>query len=720
MVRQFELVEKIKSYDPRADEDLINRAYVFAMKAHGSQKRASGDPYFTHPLEVANILTSLKLDSASIITGLLHDTLEDTEATAEEIKRLFGQEIAQLVDGVTKLNQLEVKSESIKQAENFRKLVVAMSEDIRVLLVKLADRLHNMRTISHIKKPEKRARIAKETLEIYAPLAERIGMRDVKEELQDLAFAELHSEIRESITNRLSFLRQEGQPLINKIIKHIEETIKATGIKASISGREKTPFSIWVKMQGKNISFEQLSDIMAFRIIVDSVPECYQALGAVHSSYHMIPQRFKDYISTPKPNGYESIHTTVMGPENQRIEIQIRTKEMHEYAELGVAAHWIYKQSSGASKEGKQFKWIRELLEVLEQSTNPEEALENTKLEMYSDQVFCFTPKGDLLSLPRGSTPVDFAFAVHSNVGTTCIGAKVNGRIVPLRTALQNGDQVDIIRSKTGTPSPTWERFVVTAKAKAEIRRFVRIKQRQEYISLGKVILEKTFGEAGHSFNDKILESALAKINRKAIDDVYAEVGEGLLNRNTVLEAIHPQDKTPKKLKKALLLPSFNKKKKAKINSSGKAAIPITGLIPGMAIHYAGCCHPLPGDKIVGIVMTGKGVTIHTTDCEMLDNFSDTPERWVDVAWEKNEIEKTGYIGRIKAMVSHETGSLANVTNAIAKDMGNINNLKILNRTTDYFEMLLDIEVKDSNHLGSIIANLRSVPCVQSVERYRN
>ena len=496
MLRQYELVDLVKSYDPDADEDALNKAYVFAMKKHGAQLRASGDPYYSHPIEVAGILTKFKLDSASIIAGLLHDTVEDTDTTVEEIRENFGDQVAQLVDGLTKLAMIEQKSANNKQAENFRKLLLAMSEDVRVLLIKLADRLHNMRTLHFLKKPEKRARIAKETLDIYAPLAERIGMQEVKTELEEIAFAELHKEAHDSIVARLNFLREQGNNLVPKIISQLEKDMQDNGIKATITGREKSPYSIWRKMQQKNASFEQLSDIMAFRICVDDIGTCYQALGVVHSKYHMVPRRFKDYISTPKPNGYQSIHTGVIGPENTRIEIQIRTHEMHEIAEKGIAAHWAYKQ--GQKAVGKNFRWIRELLEILEQASNPEEFLENTKLEMYNDQVFCFTPKGDLISLPINSTPVDFAYAVHSTVGDTCVGAKINGEIKPLRTVLQNGDQVEILTSKAQHPSTEWERFVVTGKAKAAIRRYVRTYKRDQFITLGQQLLERTFKGGQH------------------------------------------------------------------------------------------------------------------------------------------------------------------------------------------------------------------------------
>ena len=708
MIRQFELVERVKSYDPTADEDAINRAYVFSVQAHGSQKRASGDPYFSHPVEVAGILAQMKLDAASIITGLLHDTVEDTVATLEDIERLFGKDIARLVDGVTKLSRIELQSDQTKQAENFRKLVLAMSEDIRVLLVKLADRLHNMQTLRFIKTPEKRRRIARETMEIYAPLAERIGIHRMKDELEDLAFAELQPEGRESVMTRLAFLKEQGGGLVKRVLAELQTTLDAGGLEAAVTGREKSPYSIWRKMQRKNIGFEQLSDIMAFRIVVDTLEECYQALGVIHSHYPVVPGRFKDYISTPKPNGYRSLHTGVIGPERQRIEIQIRTREMHEVSELGVAAHWSYKQDA-VRTEGTQYRWLRELLDILEHASSPEEFLENTKLEMYQDQVFCFTPKGDLIALPRGATPVDFAYAVHSQVGDTCVGAKINGRIIPLRTALSNGDQVEIITSKAQTPSPTWERFVVTGKARARIRRFVRAQQRAQYMDLGKEILIKAFRHDNLDFSEKALEPVLKNFSAQSVEDLYAAVGEGLVTKGEVVNAVQPNRPEPK-TGKVVPLPRSRK--------PSDNAVPIRGLIPGMALHFAGCCHPLPGDRIVGIVTTGKGVTIHTIDCETLESFADTPERWLDVAWD-NEDATGGHVGRISVTLGNEPGSLASLTTVIGKNNGNITNLKITNRSQDFFEILVDIEVQDVKHLSNLIAALRATPVINSVERAR-
>ncbi len=712
MLRQYELVDLVKSYDPDADEEALNRAYVFAMKKHGAQLRTSGDPYYSHPVEVAGILTKFKLDSTSIIAGLLHDTVEDTDTTVEEIKSLFGEQVAQIVDGLTKLAMIEQKSAHNKQAENFRKLLLAMSEDIRVLLIKLADRLHNMRTL-HFCAPEKRMRIARETLDIYAPLAERIGMQEVKSELEEIAFAELHKEAYESIKARLNFLREQGSNLVPKIIAQLQNDMEENGIKVQVSGREKTPYSIWRKMQSKNASFEQLSDIMAFRIIVDDVASCYQALGIVHSKYHMVPRRFKDYISTPKPNGYKSIHTGIIGPENTRIEVQIRTSEMHEVAEKGVAAHWAYKQ--GERVVGKNFRWIRELLEILEQASNPEEFLENTKLEMYNDQVFCFTPKGDLIGLPINSTPVDFAYAVHSSVGDTCVGAKINGEIRPLRTILQNGDQVEVLTSKAQHPSTEWDRFVVTGKAKAAIRRYVRQFKRDQFITLGQQLLERTFKGENLDFNEKALVNIFPNFEAESIDDIYAKVGEGLVTAWDVMKAVYPGYKQSKLEKVVKPLKSVFGKSVKKDKTKGEP-LKIKGLIPGMAVHFAGCCHPLPGDRIVGIVTTGKGVAVHTIDCKLLEKFADEPERWLDISWGE-AAEEGPHVGRLKIMLANEPGSLGDLSNLIARNNGNISNLNIVNRTVSYFELLVDVEVKDLKHLTDIIAALKASKVVSYVSR---
>ncbi|MBL6617209.1 MAG: bifunctional (p)ppGpp synthetase/guanosine-3',5'-bis(diphosphate) 3'-pyrophosphohydrolase [Reyranella sp.] len=727
MIRQFELVERVQSYDPDADEDMLNRAYVYGLKKHGTQLRASGDPYFSHPVEVAGILAEMKLDTSSIVTGLLHDTIEDTDATREEIAGLFGENVARLVDGVTKLSRLEVQSESTKEAENLRKLVLAMSSDIRVLLVKLADRLHNMRTLRHIKDPARRRRIALETMDLYAPLASRIGMEKVKRELEELAFAELNPDGRASVLARQGYLRERGERLVPEIEGELIKTLKEGGLKAQVSGREKTPYSIWRKMQNKNVSFEQLADIMAFRIIVADVAQCYQALGVLHGRYQVIPGRFKDYISVPKPNGYRSLHTGVIGPLGQRIEIQIRTEEMQDQAERGVAAHWIYKQG-GPSTDAPQYAWLRSLIEILDKAPNAEEFLEHTKLEMFHDQVFCFTPKGKLIALPKGATPIDFAYAVHSQVGDTCVGSKINGRMLPLRTQLSNGDQVDIITSKAQTPSPTWERFVVTGKAKAAIRRFIRTRQREQYIQLGKSLLDKTFHEEGYEVTDKGLDGVRANFKQATTDDLIAAVGAGLITSREVLTAVYPGLKQPpRKDGGADVVPISRARNKAAAEAAkskkdgADGQIAIRGLIPGMAVHFARCCHPLPGDRIVGIITTGKGVTIHTIDCATLESFSESPERWIDVGWDAVGESAPGiYTGRLKVTVANQPGSLSKLSTVIARHEGNISNLRIVNRSMDFFDMVIDVEVNDVKHLANITAALRATPAINAVERARN
>lgn len=713
-----QLLNQVKAYNPEFDHALVENAAEFAKTMHEGQTRASGEPYYTHPLEVAGILADMKMDTATILTAILHDTLEDTPATYKELSTKFGKEVADLVNGVSKLTKIESQTVEGKQAENFRKLVLAMSEDIRVLLVKLADRLHNMRTLGAFDRPDKQRRIARETLEIYAPLAERIGMHKVKEELEDLAFSYLNPEARESISARQTFLRKEGNDVVKKIIGELQILMKEAKIEAEVTGREKTRYSIWKKMQRKNVAFEQLSDIMAFRIVTTSIEECYHVLGIIHSQFPVVPGRFKDFISTPKPNGYRSIHTTVIGPENQRIEIQIRTSEMHYEADLGVAAHWSYKQGANGADltDMKKFRWLRELLEIMESEARPEDFLENTKLELFADQVYVFSPKGDLIELPNGATPVDFAYAVHSGVGDKCVGSKINGRIAPLNTKLQNGDQVEIITSKTQTPSPTWERFVVTGKARSHIRRFIRQQQRNEYVTLGQAMLKKIFSQEGYDYTDKAVAGIVQQLRVENVEDIFANIGSGHFIAKDVFKAIFPAHKTEQ--------PSANRENDpdkltyAKRPSDGKP-MPIKGLIPGMAVHFARCCHPLPGDRIVGIVTTGKGVTIHTIDCETLETFADTPERWIDVSWGEGPDSPEAHVGRLDVTITNEAGALAALTTVIGKNGGNITNLKIVNRTMDFWDMLLDVYVHDTRHLSNIIAALRATPQISSVERAR-
>src|SRR5688500_18972733 len=531
MMRQYELVERVSAYNPQVDEELLNRAYVYAMQKHGAQTRASGDPYFSHPLEVAAILTDLKLDDSSIAVALLHDTLEDTGATRDEIDQLFGPSIAKLVDGVTKLQRLDLVSREAQQAENLRKLLLAVAEDIRVLLVKLADRLHNMRTIEYVRE-DKRARIAEETMEIYAPLAGRMGMQGMREELEDLAFRVLNPTGYAAISSKLAELREKSGSLVDIIQKDLTARLAKHGIDADIKGRMKRPYSIFSKMQRKSIGFEQLSDVFGFRVLVDKDEDCYRALGIVHTAWPMVPGRFKDYISTPKQNEYRSLHTTIIGPRQQRVELQIRTRDMDRIADKGIAAHPLYKDGIAADRdrlaaESSAYAWLRQTVESIAHGDQPEEFLEHTKLELFQDQVFCFTPKGRLIALPRGATPIDFAYAVHTDVGDTCIGAKVNGQLTPLNQALQNGDEVEIIRSSVQKPPAAWESVVVTGKARAAIRRAARSQARRQYAGLGRHTLERRFEHAGKALTDQSLATAAQRLNFPEADDLLAAVGRG-------------------------------------------------------------------------------------------------------------------------------------------------------------------------------------------------
>ena len=716
MSERTQLIKQMKNYTVDLDETLVDNAVDFAKEMHEGQFRASGEPYYTHPVEVASILSDLRMDTATIITAILHDTLEDTQATFKDLEKKFGHEIATLVSGVSKLTKIESKTHQGKQGENFRKLLLAISEDIRVLIVKLGDRLHNMRTLHHFKeRPDKQRRIAIETLEIYVPLAERIGIHKIKEELEDLAFSILNPEARESISNRLSYLRKEGTDTVNSIIDELKTLVGDAQIDAQVTGREKTRYSIWKKMQRKNVSFEQLSDIMAFRIVVKDISDCYIMLGLLHSKYPTVPGRFKDYISTPKSNGYRSIHTTVIVPENQRIEIQIRTEEMHQEAELGVAAHWSYKASGSnkkaSRKELKQYRWLRELLDILDQEQRPEEFMENTKLELFQEQVYVFTPKGDLIELPSGATCVDFSYAIHSDIGNRTVGAKVNGRISPLNTKLNNGDQVEVITAKNGNPSPTWERFVVTGKARSHIRKYIRQQQRSEYSTLGKAMLQKVFRKEEYSFTEKAVAGVLKNFKAEDVEDIYVAIGSGNTTAREVFRTIFPAHQPqPSVLKDIQNLTERKRPKK-------DAPMPIKGLVPGMAVHFARCCHPLPGDRIVGIVTTGKGVTIHTIDCETLETFADTPERWIDVSWDEGPDSPESHVGRLEVTLSNKAGALGTLSTVIAKNGGDITNLKITSRSLDFWEMLLDVYVSDTRHLKNIIAALRATPQISSVER---
>ncbi len=730
MMRQYELVERVRSYNPNTDEALLNRAYVYAMKAHGEQKRASGDPYFSHPLEVAAILTDLKLDDATIAAALLHDTIEDTPTTRAEIDEIFGPDIGHLVDGLTKLKKLDLVSREAKQAENLRKLLLAIADDVRVLLIKLADRLHNMRTLEHMP-PEGRKRIAEETLEIYAPLAGRMGMQGVREELENLAFRHLYPEAYRVVFERLTALADRSRHAIGEIEEHLTRKLAESGITAVVEGRQKRPFSIWRKMERKSVGFEQLSDIFGFRVVVKTLPECYQALGIVHTTWPVVPGRFKDYISTPKQNDYRSIHTTVIGPGRQRVELQIRTEEMHEIAEYGIAAHALYKDNLTSpnemlSRESNAYGWLRRTIELLAEGSNPEEFLEHTKLELFHDQVFCFTPKGKLIALPRRATPVDFAYAVHTDVGNSAIGCKINGKISPLSSELTNGDEVEIITSKAQhAPPSAWESLVVTGKARLAIRKATRNAVRAQYAELGRRIVERLCQRAKREYSDEKLKGALPRLARASIEDVFAAVGRGEMRPSDVARAMYPDYKEeriaavpPPKSEAGWFGLKKGKAVKFKVPAEeNHGAIPIRGINSDLPVSFAPNGGAVPGDRIVGIMTPGEGITIYPIHSPALKQFEETPERWLDVRWDIDGRTPQRFPARICVQSVNEPGTLAQIAQVIAEHDGNIDNIRMTRRSPDFTESMIDLEVYDLKHLNAIISQLRAKKVVAAAER---
>ncbi len=723
MMRQYELVD-------------LNRAYVYAMRAHGTQKRASGDPFFAHPLEVAALLTDLKLDDATIVAAVLHDTVEDTAATLEEIESMFGPDIRRLVDGLTKIKKLDLVSKKAAQGENFRKLLLAIVDDVRVLLVKLADRLHNMRTL-HFMAPEKRLRIAEETAEIYAPLAGRMGMQELREELEELAFRHIKPEAHATVTKRLEEVTEREGSVIGEIEKDLKDKLAASGIEADVSGRRKRPYSIWKKMERKSISFEQLSDIFGFRVIVATPEDCYRVLGIVHMTWPMVPGRYKDYISTPKQNDYRSIHTTVVGPGHSRVELQIRTDTMDRIAEYGIAAHAHYKDGRTTelahyADESRAYQWLRRTVDLLAEGDSPEEFLEHTKLELFHDQVFCFTPKGRLIALPRGATPIDFAYAIHTNVGNSAVGAKINGRIAPLLTELANGDEVEITRAEGQTPPAAWESLVVTGKARAAIRRATRSAVRRQYSGLGRQILERAFGRADRPFSDEKLKAALKRLARNAVDDVLAAVGRGEMYSGDVVKAVYPDLEPEKRATpdpKAAgagtgngkgwfeLRQGENLKFKLPGEGPGDNAIPIRGLGGDLPVRFAPNGGAVPGDRIVGILTPGEGVTIYPIQSPALAAFDNEPERWLDVRWDLDDKAMQRFPARIALNSINEPGSLAQITTTIAEHDGNIDAVAMHRPNPDFTNVTIDLTVWDLKHLSAIISELREKRVISRVER---
>lgn len=720
-LRQYELVDMVRAYDPSVDEALLNKAYVFSVKSHGDQMRHSGDPYYAHPIEVAGILAGLHLDVASICTALLHDVLEDTDVTYEELSEEFTPEIAELVRGVTKLGNLELSANASReraQAENFQKFVLAMSRDVRVLLVKMCDRLHNMRTLQYHPKASSRERIARETMEIYAPLARRVGVDRICSELEDLSFQHLNPSAFESITKRLETWRSDQKVAISEMSIALRDLMQKKNVVARIYGREKRPFAIWRKLQRQGISFDDVADIFAFRIIVDKPSDCYHVLGLLHQQYRCVPARFRDFISVPKPNGYQSLQTTILSPDNRRVELQIRTERMEDVAERGVAAHWAYKNEayaydpeSAKASGGDPLRRIRPLVEMMEQSGDADEFLEHAKLEMFTDQVFTFTPKGDLIALPRGATPLDFAYAVHTKVGDTCIGAVINGREVPLRTRLNNGDVVKIIRGGQPEAQPDWENMVATGKARSALRRLTRTGEADEFKRIGQMLADHAFAREDKDFSESALVDALKRLNFETVDPLYEALGRGNLSIQNFMNAVFPGRESTKTLDEFVNRDLID-------DNTAKLYVKGEGLRAGVSMHLSDCCSPIPGDRIVGYQSEGRGVDIHAIDCEVLASLEDQQDRWLDLGW-RRAAAQTASTGRITTTVEHVPGALADVTKIVGEAGGNLTNIKTLKRSPSFFDMVIDIEVSDNRHLIQIVAALRASAYVVSANRTR-
>jgi len=715
-----ELVARVKAYHPQADEELIRSAYEFSRSMHAGQTRQSGAPYYGHTVEVAMLLAELKLDTATICTGLLHDTVEDTPATLEDIVDLFGHDVADLVDGVTKLGKMELGSKRTKQAENLQKLVVAITRDVRVLLVKLCDRLHNMRTLHYVSGPHKRERIARETLEIYAPLARRIGVNRVCTELEDLAFRNINPAGYESVTSRLKALREERSAAVALASQRLSERLDESGIDAAVFGREKRPYSIWRKLEKKGVSFDEIADIYAFRILVKETADCYAALGVVHQSWRCVPERFRDYISTPKPNNYRSLHTTIIGPGNVRVELQIRTHEMEHIAETGVAAHWRYKSGGYAydpkaamAAGGDPLARLRPLAEILDQGGDPDEFLEHAKLEMFANEVYCFTPKGELIALPGGATPLDFAYAVHTELGHSAIGAKINGRKRPLRTRLHNGDVVEIIKGGMRQPPAGWEDLVITGRARAAIRRLIRASEAEEFERIGRVIAEHAFLREGKEFHEKRLGDALTRLELESVQALYVALGRGQVSSADLLEAVYP----------GLIEMRGRRPQDRERISDEKGGLYVhgRGLTPGVSLHFAACCSPMLGDRIVGVMRPGRGVEVHVIDCDRLVDLEDEHnlENWIDLKWTPEAASSAVSIGRIHATVRNEPGVLAEIAGAVGEAGGNISDVKTIERNKDFFVMAFDVEVFDVRHMSNIVSALKTCESVVNAERAR-
>ncbi len=701
----FSELEKLTFYLKAEEKNKVLNALKLSENAHSDQLRKSGDPFIIHPLEVAKILTSIKLDGDSIAAGLLHDTVEDTNLSISDIDKKFGKQISQLVQGLTKISKYSLKVNNQKFGENYKKLILATTEDLRVILIKLADRLHNMRTLEFINDQNKRNNIALETLEVFAPLAQRLGMKEWQDELEDLAFKIINPDARKSIIDRLEYLKSKDENIVDEIRYELKKIFLKEDIFCKIDGRIKSPYSIWNKIKNKNISFEQLSDIMAFRVITNSTRECYRCLGIIHRRYSYIHGRFKDFISAPKSNGYRALHSSVMGPKNKKIEIQFRSNVMNQIADFGVAAHWKYKDPKKIKeKDAKEYKWVHDLVDSMNSSNNQDELIENSKLKVFQNDIYVFTPKGDIIELPKNATSIDFAYAIHSQIGDKCVATKINEKLQPLKTILNNGDQIEIITSEASQPSPLWERFAVTSKVKSQLRRFFKSKKKDEYILFGREILQTFFNKENYELNESVESKIKEKFKIKTLEQIYELLGSGSITAASVLKKIYPE---------------YNYVSSSHLEYNSTNSIKLKGLTAGMSYHLAGCCSPLIGDNIVGIVTAGIGVAVHTVDCQTLTSYSDTPERWLNISWDRNENFNSLYNAKITVVLNNKPGSLGKVTTVIAKNNGNISNINFSVRKVDFFEIIIDIEVRDAYHLQNIIAALRMEPEVSSLERLK-
>lgn len=735
MMRQYELVERVLAYNPHADEALLNKAYVYAMQKHGRQKRASGDPYFAHPLEVAAILTDLKLDDATIAVALLHDTIEDTDATRAEIDQLFGHEIGAIVEGLTKIERLNLVTREEAQAENLRKLLLAISEDVRVLLVKLADRLHNMRTIDFVS-ADKRKRIAQETMDIYAPLAGRMGMHDMRSELEDISFRVLQPEHYKAITGRLAAMRKKHAGIIETVTGELEQKLAAESVHATVSGRLKSPWSIFSKIERKSIALEQLSDVIGFRVIVDSVEDCYRALGIVHTTWKVVPGRFKDYISVPKYNDYRSIHTTIVGPGRQRVELQIRTMQMHRIAEYGIAGHALYKDNvtenlQRLEKESRAYAWLRSMIGHLTASNSTEDFLEYTRLELFQDQVFCFTPRGRLIALPRGATPIDFAYAVHTELGDTCVGAKINGAVVPLVTLLRSGDEVEIIVDPNHSPPANWESIAATGKARAAIRRAVRAAGQRRAAELGRKILDALLTREGLTLDKDETERLSGHLGLQDVREMTVAVGEGRVESDALAAALAEVKGVARKRRRKLVIPvadqadgwfalyaadafTFRVPGGQKVGAKGKKALEKLGFNTPVAISPEGV---VPGDRMVGILQPDGLLTIYPIHSDALAALHESDVAWLDVRWDLAGKEDRVFKTVITMLAFNKPGMLARVASLIAASDVNIHNLFLRMVSPDFHKLVFQIELRDLAQLNDLLSALKQSEGISEVQR---